>query len=93
MIAKSELQDSADKISDFSSRKQSSTADLAATATEVADYIADLLQELQELSQASGQAQLSLLLELAQREARRTSLRAISINRAPLPPQTPPMAG
>jgi hypothetical protein len=57
-----------------------------ATSAEVSEYIADLLQELRELSQVSGQASLSLLLELAQREAKRTARRAVNINQTPIPP-------
>ena len=40
------------------------------TRDEIADYIADMLQELRDLAAASGQAALGLLLEMAQREAR-----------------------
>ncbi len=60
----------------------------AATSAEVADYIADLLQELRDLSSASGHAQLSALLDLAQREARRNGPRTIDVNQTPLPPMT-----
>jgi hypothetical protein len=86
MFAKTEREDLATKPSDFPSNHSHTPPPDAATSAEVADYIADLLQELQELSRASGQAPLSLLLELAQREARRTSLREISINQSPIPP-------
>jgi len=51
-----------------------------ATEAEVADYIADMLQELRDLSTASGQGPLGMLLELAQREARRNAQRAIGVN-------------
>ena len=54
-----------------------------ATHAEVADYIADILQELRDLSRASGHTSLGALLELAQREARRDAARAMSVNEAP----------
>ena len=40
------------------------------TRDEIADYIADMLQELRDLATSSGHAALGLLLEMAQREAR-----------------------
>ncbi len=69
-----------------SSHEPGSSPLQGATQAEVADYIADMLLELRELSSASGQTPLSLLLELAQREARRDAARAMSVNQAPPPP-------
>ncbi len=60
-----------------------------ATEAEVADYVADMLQELRDLSSASGQGPLGMLLELAQREARRNAQRAIGVNAL----ERPPLAG
>jgi hypothetical protein len=59
-----------------------------ATVGEISDYIADMLQELRDLSSASGQSALGMLLELAQREARRNAVRAISVNSLERPPLT-----
>jgi hypothetical protein len=58
----------------------------SATHAEIADYIADMLQDLRDLSGATGQSSLSLLLELAQREARREAQRDVSVNQGPPPP-------
>jgi len=40
------------------------------TAEEISDYIVDMLQELRDLARSSGQGSLSVLLELAERQAR-----------------------
>ena len=48
------------------------------TRDEIADYIADMLQELRDLATSSGHAALGLLLEMAQREARLGAMRQAS---------------
>lgn len=48
------------------------------TGDEIADYIADMLQELRDLAASSGHAALGLLLEMAQREARLGAMRQAS---------------
>ena len=52
------------------------------TSEEVADYIADMLQELRDLAKSSGLGSLSILLELAEREAKRDGDAAPSSRRA-----------
>ncbi len=86
MIDKTEYDPPSDDPSDVCPQQPNGQPHQSATSAEVADYIADLLQELRELSAASGHAPLAMLLELAQREAKRIALRAISVNQTPFPP-------
>lgn len=54
------------------------------TSEEIADYIADMLQELRDLATTSGQGALVLLLEMAQREARSNTQKKASVPRGSL---------
>ena len=62
-----------------------------AQPAEVAEYLADILQELRDLAAGGGQHTVSLLLDLARKEAQRDIQRARSVNQGP--PPTLPMAG
>jgi hypothetical protein len=68
--------------SDFFAAAGSVPADDRPVPAEIADYIADVLAELREMAQVSGQVPLSMLLDLAHREAK---LGAIDQAHAPLP--------
>jgi hypothetical protein len=72
--------------SDRTSHEHGGSALQGATAAEVADYVADMLQDLREISSSSGHAPLDMLLELAQREARRVALMATNVNQSMKPP-------